>query len=131
MTTQASAQGCSGIGVGGPEQGTADCRLQGAGVVNCLASEGTDLAGGDFGHRDGPSVRGGEFDRVTAAVFRDVNDRLNFTHRARGREGQRPAPRPPPPLDGFALRSFGFEVNGRQPMAVRHVQRCAGLNWAR
>jgi hypothetical protein len=49
-------------------------------VVNLLASERADLAGGDFGHSDGPFVRGREFDLVTAAAFIDVNDRSNISH---------------------------------------------------
>ena len=48
-------------------------------MVNLLASERADLAGGDFGHSDGPFVRGREFDLVTAAAFIDVNDRSNIT----------------------------------------------------
>ena len=44
-------------------------------MVNFLASEGTNLVGGDFGHGDGPSVIGGEFDLVTVAAFIDVDDR--------------------------------------------------------
>jgi hypothetical protein len=58
---------------------SADCRLKCAGVVDFLASEGANLAGGDFGHGDGPSVIGGEFDLVTVAVFIDVDDRSNIT----------------------------------------------------
>ena len=49
-------------------------------MVNFFASEGADLAGGHFGHGDGPSVIGREFDLVTVAAFIDVNDRSNITH---------------------------------------------------
>src|ERR1035437_3776582 len=58
----------------------ADCRLECAGGGNFLTSAGADLVGGDFGHRDGPAVKGREFDLVTAAAFIDVNDRPHITH---------------------------------------------------
>lgn len=48
-------------------------------MVDFLASKGTDLGGGDFGHGDGPSVIGGEFDQLIAAAFIDLNDRSDIT----------------------------------------------------
>ena len=92
-------------------------------MVNFLASEGTDLGGGDFGHSDGPAVIGREFDLVNAAAYIAVNDRSNITYRTGGREGQRQAN--PPPPDGFAIRPFGFEVSGPHPMGVCNVPRSA------
>src|SRR5664279_3086931 len=38
------------------------------------------MVGGDFGHGDGPSVIGREFDLVTVAAFIDMNDRSNIAH---------------------------------------------------
>lgn len=49
--------------------------------MNLLASEGTDLIGGDFGYRDDPPITGRGFDLVTVAACIDVNDRSHITHR--------------------------------------------------
>jgi hypothetical protein len=59
---------------------SASCRLKCAGVVDFLASEGADLVGGDFGHCNGPPIKGREFDLEAVAAFIDVNDRSHITH---------------------------------------------------
>ena len=49
--------------------------------MNFLVSERTDLVSRELRHRDGPSIKGSEFNLVAVAVFIDVNNRSDIANR--------------------------------------------------
>ena len=90
-----------------------------------FASEGTDLDGGDFGHSDGPSVIGREFDLVTVAAFIDVDDHSHITH-GRPVLGKVSSQRRAVQLFDRVRRDQNAVLFRRLTSATRHgkVQRC-------
>jgi hypothetical protein len=105
--------------------------------MNFLVSEGTDLVGGDLGHGDGSSIKGGKFNPVAPAAVIDVDDRSDidsrkpvFSEAGRQRHSLQVfdhAGR------GYAVIKRGASVvsQSRLPVSVRKRQRTAALQDAR
>ena len=54
---------------------------QGAGVMNFLVPEGTNLVGGDLRHGDSPAIKCSEFDLEAMPAFIDMNDCSDVANR--------------------------------------------------